>query len=83
LKRWLDEKKNRFYFRVNKYVNRNRIVDRVMRRIRDMFDELGLNGKLIDINLMNYVVDRYNHMIILINDLIINLLHCKYKIIVL
>jgi hypothetical protein len=51
----------KYYFTANNYINRNRVVDRVMRTIRDKFDELGHKASLYDVELMQKVVDKYNH----------------------
>jgi hypothetical protein len=61
LKDWLKKNKIKYYFTPNKYTNRNRIVDRVMRTIRDIFDQLGTKANIINTELMKRIVDRYNH----------------------
>jgi hypothetical protein len=42
----------RYYFTPNVYTNRNRIVDRVIHTIPDMFYNPGPNALLFDVNLM-------------------------------
>jgi hypothetical protein len=59
--KWLNENSITHYFTPNIYTNRNRIVDRVMRTIRDKFDQLGINKSLLDVNLMKKIVNNYNH----------------------
>jgi hypothetical protein len=53
-----------FYFTNGQHTNRNRIVDRVMRTIRDMFDFVeGINGNkaILNTKYMNEMVDAYNN----------------------
>jgi hypothetical protein len=50
-----------YYFTPHVYTNRNRVVDRVMRTIRDMFDQIGYRASLYDVKLMQQLVDKYNH----------------------
>jgi hypothetical protein len=44
-----------------KYTNRNRVVDRVIRTIRDMVDTLGQPTSLLNEKLVQEVVHLYNH----------------------
>jgi hypothetical protein len=60
-KKWLINNSISYYFTPNIYTNRNRVVDRVMRTIRDMFDQIGHKATLFDVDLMKKVVDKYNH----------------------
>jgi hypothetical protein len=53
----------RYYFTPQMYTNRNRVVDRAIRTIRDMFYNLGQNASLFDKNLMQKVVHAYNNKI--------------------
>ncbi|MDR0677038.1 MAG: hypothetical protein LBF97_08405 [Elusimicrobiota bacterium] len=61
LKQWLSSREITYYFTPHIYTNRNRIVDRVMRTIRDMFDQLGHRASLFDVKLMEKIVYKYNH----------------------
>jgi hypothetical protein len=62
---WLDDPRRNIknYFTEYQFTNRNRVVDRVMRTIRDIFNQLGANDKelLCNIKLMEKVVERYNN----------------------
>jgi hypothetical protein len=42
----------RYYFTKFKYTNRNRVVDRVIRTIRDMIDRLGPSASLLNEDLV-------------------------------
>jgi hypothetical protein len=62
LQSWLTKKNINFFFTSFEFTNKNRVVDRVMRTIRDMFDQYGDVPELLcDVNLMKYVVNRYNN----------------------
>jgi hypothetical protein len=58
---YLNENKIRYYFTKFKYINRNRVVDRVIRTIRDILDRLGPSTSLINEKLVQEVVKLYNH----------------------
>jgi hypothetical protein len=53
----------RYFFTPQMYTNRNRVVDRAIRTIRDMFYNLGPNTSLFDNSLMQKVVHTYNNKI--------------------
>jgi hypothetical protein len=53
----------RYYFTLEMHTNRNRVVDRAIRTIRDMFYNLGPNASLFDNSLMQKVVHAYNNKI--------------------
>jgi hypothetical protein len=61
VKEWLDKHNIRYYFTSSPYINKNKIVDRVIRTIRDKFDQLGLRAHLYDVKLMEKIVERYNN----------------------
>jgi hypothetical protein len=44
-----------------KYTNRNRVVDREIRTIRDLIDRLGPSVSLLNEKLVQEVVHLYNH----------------------
>jgi hypothetical protein len=58
---YLDNRGIRYYFTPNLYINRSRVVDRVIRTIRDMIDKLGTNASIFDNDLVKRVVKRYNN----------------------
>jgi hypothetical protein len=60
VREWLNNHRISSYFTSSPYINRNRIVDRVMRTIRDKFDQLGLRAHLYDVHLMERIVEKYN-----------------------
>jgi hypothetical protein len=53
---FLNQNNIKYFFSPYKYTNRNRIVDRVIRTIRDMFFNIGLHVSLFDVELMQKVV---------------------------
>jgi hypothetical protein len=53
----------RYFFTPEMHTNRNRVVDHVIRTIRDMFYNLGGNTSLFDNSLMQKVVHGYNNKI--------------------
>jgi hypothetical protein len=59
--KYLKDNSIRYYFTKFKYINRNRVVDRVIRTIRDMIDRLGLYASLLNEELAQEVVHLYNH----------------------
>jgi hypothetical protein len=63
LTNFLALKNIRYYFAPQMYMNRNRVVDRVICTIRDMFYNLGRKASLFDNNLMQKVVHGYNNKI--------------------
>jgi hypothetical protein len=63
LKNLLDVQNIRYFFTPEMHSNRNRVVDRAIRTIRDMFYNLGQNASLFDKNMMQKVVHAYNNKI--------------------
>jgi hypothetical protein len=63
LTNYLNLRNVRYFFTPQVFTNRNRVVDRVIRTIRDMFYNLGPNASLFDNNLMQKVVHAYNNKI--------------------
>jgi hypothetical protein len=61
LRDWLQQYNIRTYFTKNVYTNRNRIVDRVMRTIRDMVDKLGIHASILNPVLVKQLVNKYNN----------------------
>jgi hypothetical protein len=59
--KYLKENHINYYFTIFKYTNSNRVVDRVIRTIRDMVDRLGPSASLLNENLVQEVVKLYNH----------------------
>jgi hypothetical protein len=60
---YLNVRNIRYFFTPEMHTNRNRVVDRVIRTIRDMFYNLGPNASLFDNDLMQKVVHVYNNKI--------------------
>jgi hypothetical protein len=58
---YLKKKRIEYFFSPYEYTNRNRVVDRVIRTIRDKIDRLGPNASFYDFELVRDVVDVYNH----------------------
>jgi hypothetical protein len=63
LTNFLALKNIRYFFTPQVFTNRNRVVDRVIRTIRNMFYNLGPNVSLFDNDLMQKVVHAYNNKI--------------------
>jgi hypothetical protein len=62
LQHYLKDKKIGYFFTSFEFTNRNKVVDRVMRTIRDMFEQYGDVPELLcDVRLMKYVVNKYNN----------------------
>jgi hypothetical protein len=59
--KYLNENGIRYYFTRFKYTNRNRVVDRVIRIIKDMVDKLVLSASLLNEEFLQQVVHLYNH----------------------
>jgi hypothetical protein len=61
LTNFLTLKNIRYFFTPQVFTNRNRVVDRPIRTIRDRFYNLGPNASLFDNSLMQKVVHAYNN----------------------
>jgi hypothetical protein len=64
IKNFLKNNHINYYFTSNQHTNRNRVVDRVIRTIRDMFDNIvGIQGNkaLLDKNNLQLLVGKYNN----------------------
>jgi hypothetical protein len=72
IKNFLENKKINYYFTSNQHTNRNRVVDRVIRTLRDMMDNrVGIEGNkaLLDNDNMQMLVNKYNNTPILSDSL--------------
>jgi hypothetical protein len=58
LRKYLDEKVIKYFFTESKFINRNRIIDKVMRIIRDA---IGLNGELMLSSILKQIEYYYNN----------------------
>jgi hypothetical protein len=63
LEAYLNKNNIKYFFSPYNYTNRNRVVDRAIRTIRDMFFNLGTEVSLFDVELMKKVVHFYNNCI--------------------
>jgi hypothetical protein len=63
LEAYLNKNNIKYFFSPYKYTNRNSLVDRAIRTIRDMFFNLGTDVSLFDVELMQKVVNFYNNSI--------------------
>jgi hypothetical protein len=63
LTNFLTSKNIRYFFTPDMHTNRNRVVDRAIRTIRDMFYNLHPNASLFDNSLIQKVVHAYNNKI--------------------
>jgi hypothetical protein len=59
----LSQNNIKYFFSPYKYTNRNRVVYRAIRTIRDMFFNIGLQVSLFNVELMQKVIHFYNNSI--------------------
>jgi hypothetical protein len=81
LRNWLKENRITYYFSPFKYTNRNKVIDRVMRTIRDMFDIMGSSVQLYCPQIIEMIVN--NTIIKYTNLYLISLLLTKHNTILL
>jgi hypothetical protein len=60
---YLNKNNIKYFFSPYKYTNRNRVVYRAIRTVRDMFFNIGTDVSLLDVELMQKVVHFYNNSI--------------------